>query len=92
MGVRESQDGKPWLSLLEETRNLVQRLSRESTVMWWVASIKIQRGREKERERERSHIVTYTMLCTCMTLHSVDTVHYLLSREVRFKVQMLPHR
>ena len=53
MGVRESQDGKPWLSLLEETRNLVQRLSRESTVMWWSASIKIQRGREGGRKRER---------------------------------------
>ena len=32
MGVREAQDGKPWLILLEETRNLVQRLSKEGTV------------------------------------------------------------
>ena len=38
MGVREAQDGKPWLSLLEETRNLVQRLSREGTLRrYWVS-------------------------------------------------------
>ena len=53
MGVWEAQDGELWLTLLEETRNLVQKLSRESTVMWWVVSIKIQRGRQGgERERE----------------------------------------
>ena len=78
MGVREAQDEKPWFSLLKETRNLVQRLSTESTVMWWLASIKIQRGRggERERERERSHIHVVTS-CTCMTLYSVYTVYYL---------------
>ena len=36
MGVREAQDGKPWL-LLDDIRNLVHRLSNEGTVRrWWV--------------------------------------------------------
>jgi hypothetical protein len=35
--VREAQEGKPWLILLEDTRNLVQRFSKEGTVSrWWV--------------------------------------------------------
>ena len=36
MGVREAQDKKPWL-LLDDVRNLVQRLSKEGTARrWWV--------------------------------------------------------
>ena len=35
--MREAQEGKPWLILLEDMRNLVQRLSKEGTVSrWWV--------------------------------------------------------
>ena len=41
MGVREAQDGKPWL-LLDDIRNLVHRLSNEGTCTvrrWWVGVV-----------------------------------------------------
>lgn len=41
MGVREAQDGKPCL-LLDDTRNLVQRVSKLGTAgrWWWVGVVR----------------------------------------------------
>ena len=39
MGVREEQDGKAWLVRLEDTRNLVQRFSKEGTVRRWLVGV-----------------------------------------------------
>ena len=69
MGVREAQDGKPWL-LLDVVRNLVQRLSNKGTVRrWWVGVVweepiamvvallmaAVQAMKWYRREREREH-------------------------------------
>ena len=72
MGVREVQDGKPWLSLLEEQETWYKGSPGEALLCGGWHPLKFREGGkegegERERERERSY--------TCSQVYNVVYVH-----------------
>ena len=72
MGVREAQDGKPWL-LLDDMRNLVQSVSREGTarrkwegVVWAAMSVALFKAAAQAVSVHTQHVCVYVCVCVCV--------------------------